>query len=143
MNILGFLKDAKPAPSRAAERYKQFEYDGRGLIKQRLLPAQQASLNAKLAEAVKERDTKLDTLAEARDKALKDVKADYEARVRNIERENRQLQHKANVEFDEIEAKLLAEYSRPLTAQEVALLTTKPGEIVRVPATAGVVHAPA
>jgi len=127
---------APVAAERAPERYRQREYDGKGLVKQRLLPAQQAELNAKLAVAAKDRDTKLDTLAEARDKALKEAKADYDARVRNIERENRQLQHKANLEFDEIETKLLDEVSAPLSVEQVALLMAKPGEVVRVPSPA-------
>lgn len=130
-----FLTSAKPAPSRAAERYKQYEYDGKGLVKQRLLPAQQDSLNAKLAEAAKARDASVDSAAELRATKLKQARDVYEASRSEIEREHRQAQHKANVEFDEIEAKLLAEYAAPLTVEQIALMTTRPGEVVRMPAT--------
>lgn len=136
MNITQFLKGIPAASNgtttKAADRFKQYEYDGKGLVKQRLLPAQQDSLNAKLAEAAKARDAQVDGAAEVRATKLKEARDVYEATRAEIEREHRQAQHKANVEFDEIEAKLLAEYSAPLSMEQIALLTTAPGNVVRV-----------
>ncbi len=123
---------AKPAPSRAAERYRQYRLLGKHEIAVSPPPSRMDECLAKLAEAAKDRDAKVDVAAEVRAKKLQEAKAAYDAALRDADRENRQTQHKANVEFDELEAKLLAEYARPLSAEEVALLVAKPGETVRV-----------
>lgn len=132
-SIKAFLTAPRTIESRAPERFRQYEYDGKGLVKQRLLPAQQDSLNAKLTEAAKARDASVDSAAELRASKLKEARDVYEAAREAIEREHRQAQHKANVAFDEIEAKLLAEYAAPLSPEQIALMTARVGEVVKMP----------
>lgn len=135
-SIKSFLTAPRTIESAAPARFRQYEYDGRGLVKQRLLPAQQDSLNAKLADAAKARDASVDGAAELRATKLKQARDVYEAAREAIERDHRQAQHKANVEFDEIESKLLAEYAAPLSPEQIALMTTRVGEVVRIPSVA-------
>jgi hypothetical protein len=134
VNIMSLFTDAKPAPSKAAERFRQYRTTGNGKIEVYLPPQRGDELRNKLIKASTDRDVSIDSAAGLRDRKLKEAKAAYDAAVKEIERENRQYQHKANVEFDEIEAALLAEYSAPLSSEQIALLTTKPGEVVRMPA---------
>lgn len=122
------------AAERTAERFRQYEYDGKGLMKQRLLPKQQDELNAKLAEAAKARDTQIDEAASKREARLREIRADYDKARAAIDAEHRQTQATANATFDEIEARLCGEYAAPLTPEQIALMTARVGEVVRVPA---------
>jgi hypothetical protein len=134
MNLLGFLTSAQPAPSRASERFRQYEYTGNGLMKQRLLPAQQQDLNEKLNSIVQVRDTRIDMASVERGQALKKARDIYEAERKRIEDVHRAAHAKANEDYDAEEDALLAQFAAPLSREQIALLTTKPGEVVRVPA---------
>lgn len=132
-NLKEYFATPKPIETRAGERYRQFEYDGKGLMKQRLFPKQQDELNAKLAEAARARDTMIDEAASKREAKLREIKATYETARKLIDNEHRQTQATANAAFEATEDRLHAEYARPLSDEEIALLVAKPGEVVRMP----------
>lgn len=142
MNLLPkFLTSAQPAPSKASDRYRQYRTTGNGKIEVYLPPQRGDELRAKLAAADKDRAVKVDAAAELRATKLKEARAVYETAREAIEREHRQSQHKANTEFDEIEARLLAEFAAPLSQEQIAIMTTPVGGVVRMPATPQVANA--
>jgi hypothetical protein len=132
--ITKFLGSGLPptAAERSAERFKQFERKGRGGFFVYLPPARDDELHAKLIAISDTRALSIDTAAERRTDALRAAKADYDARVKAIDSDFLGTRATADAAFDEAEAKLLAEYAAPLTPEQIALLTTPVGSVVRV-----------
>ena len=134
MNVLSFLtpKSDKPT-SKADQRYRQYEHSGNGKVTVRLPPARGDELRVRMSEVEKARDAAVNAAAEKRADALKALRADYETRRAAIEAENRNAVAVANNDYDTAEDKLLAEYAAPLSPEQIALLTTPIGSVVRVP----------
>lgn len=133
MNLFKTQSQPKPT-SNAASRYRQYIRKGRGSYTIYLPPARDDELSAKLAEAEKLRDEAINSASERRAERARIAKETFNNVMLDIDREHRTQVAEADDAFVKAENALLAEYARPLTAEEVALLTTKPGEIVRVPA---------
>lgn len=131
-----FFTTAKPAPSRAAERYRQYRTTGNGKIEVYLPPQRGDELRNKLIAAQKEADAKIEAAAVKRDSAVKAAKADYNALLKTIESESTKEVLAADRAYMAIEEALLAEYAAPLSPEQIALLTTPIGSVVRVPAQA-------
>lgn len=131
-----FLTSAKPAPSRAAERFRQYNDKNNGKIEVFLPPKLMEELRAKKIEIAKARDAKIDAAAAKRDALLKEARLAFNQAERAAQAECTKAVTAADEEFQAAEHVLDAEAVRPLTAEQVALLTARPGEIVRVPAQA-------
>lgn len=131
-----FLTSAKPAPSRAAERYRQYNDKNNGKIEVFLPPKLMEELRAKKIEIAKARDAKVDAAAAKRDALLKEARAAFNQAERSIQSECTKAVAAADDEFNAAEHALDAQYVQPLTAEQIALLTARVGEVVRVPSPA-------
>lgn len=135
-SIKAFLTAPRTIESRVPERFRQYNDKNNGKIEVFLPPKLMEELRAKKIEIAKARDAKVDAAGSKRDALLKEARAAFNQAERSIQSECTKAVAAADDEFTAAEHALDAQYVQPLTAEQIALLTARAGEVVRVPAPA-------
>lgn len=132
MNLFKTQSQPKPV-SNAASRFRQYVDKDNGVIQVYLPPKLDDERRQKKAAITKTRDAAINVAVARRDERVRAAKQAYEAALKEIDAEHRTAVAKADQAFDAADHEINASLVQPLSAEQVALLTTKPGEIVRVP----------
>jgi hypothetical protein len=132
--ITKFLGSGLPptAAERSAERYRQFVDQRNGVIKVYLPPKLMEEHRLAKVALSQLRADKIDAASTNREMKLKAAKAAYDFAKQSADEEHRRTVAEADAAFDAAEHELDAKAVQPLTPEQVALLSTAPGQIVRV-----------